>query len=333
MNITYRLFNIDEENKSKLFDLYRNVYGDAAIYMNRWAWEVEQHPDIKDIKIFIAECENLIVGASMRIPLKIKANDKVLNSAFSINSMVHSDFRGKGIIQNLYTMSFNYYPVLYSKSTAPGMYKILIKMGYRIVEPDTVLTSILSITGWSLWRLGWYKPEIRIDDIMIDQKKGFNEIEKFGAEFDEFWDSVSPQYPNIVVKNAAFMNWRYFRIPQKKYRIFYKKSNGRITVMAVLGQSGTTAKIVDILWDRGKRDELLVTIDYIKKICRKCGFLKVLCWTPMVELRDSLKKKRFIDSGERDNLNVMINNDAFESFSVGSDFHFVLGDGDSEYLS
>lgn len=333
MNITYRLFDVAAENENQLFELYKNVYGDAAPYIKRWEWEIEQNPYIEDIKIFIAEYNNFIIGASTRIPFKIKINDKIFNSAFSINSMVHPGFRRKGIIQQLYKMSFKFYPFLYSKGTTPAMYKLLLKIGYHSIKPNTFMTSILSGTRWGLWRLGMYKPKISIDDIFINNKKGFNEIKKFKKEFDDFWERVSPQYPNIVVKNSAYMNWRYLSIPHKQYRMFYRQDNNNIVSMAVISQSGTTAKIVDILWDKTKKDEPFFTIKYIKKICKKCGFLKILCWVPMADLRAALKKNLFMDKGEVCTFSVFARHNPNKYFSDGAEFHFVDGDSDSEYLS
>lgn len=333
MNITYRLFDIAKENKNQLFELYKAVYGDASLYIERWKWEIEQNPNIEDIKILIAEYKNSIVGATTRLPFKIKINDRILNSAFSVNSMVHPDFRRKGIIQELYNMSFEIYPLLYSKGTVLGMYKLLMKMGYQAVEPNTFMVSIISFLRWPLWRLGIYKPSVNIDDIYIDNDKGFYNIEEFRDEFDDLWGRVSSLYSNIVVKNSAYMNWRYLNIPHKQYRMFYRQDNNNIVSMAVISQSGTTAKIVDILWDKTIKDEPFYTIKYIKEICKKCGFLKILCWTPMSQLREALKKNLFVDKGETCTFSFYTRNESIEYFSNGADFHFVEGDGDSEYLT
>jgi len=319
--------------KNQLFELYKNVYGDAAPYIKRWEWEIEQNPYVEDIKIIIAEYGNTIVGASTRIPFKVKINDKILNSSFSINSMVHPDFRRKGIIQGLYKMSFKFYPLLYSRAAVPAMYKLLMKMGYQAIKPNTFMTSILSITRWGLWRLRMYNPQINIDDIFIDSKKGFYNIKEFKKEFDDFWERISPQYSNIIVKNSAYMNWRYLNIPNRQYRMFYRQDNNNIVSMAVISQSGTTAKIVDILWDKTKKNEPFFTIKYIKNICKKCGFLKILCWTPMAELRIALKKNLFMDKGEVCTFCVFTHSNSNQYFSDDAEFHFLDGDGDSEYIS
>jgi len=332
MNITYRLFDLSIENKNQLFELYKSVYGDATPYIKRWAWEIEQNPYIEDIKIIIAEYNNSIVGASTRMPIKIKINDKILNSSFNTNSMVHPDFRRKGIIQSINKMSFKFYPLFYAKGSMPAMYKLYMKMGYQPIKPNTFMTSILSGTRWGLWRLGMYTPQINIDDISINSKKEFYNIKEFKKEFDDFWERISPQYTNIVVKNSIYMNWRYIDIPHKKYRMFYRQENNKIVTMAVIGQSGTTVKIVDILWDKTKKDEPFLTIKYIKKVCKKCGFLKILCWTTITELRTALKKNLFMDRGEVCTFCVFTHN-TNKYFSDGTAFHFFDGDSDYEYLS
>lgn len=92
MTINYRLFDLEKESNELLFQLYKETYGDENPYRKRWDWEYDKNPRKKDLKIIVAESNGQIIGATTRLPITIKYKDRIINSAFSVNSMVHPNF-------------------------------------------------------------------------------------------------------------------------------------------------------------------------------------------------------------------------------------------------
>jgi hypothetical protein len=54
------------------------------------------------------------------------------------------------------------------------------------------------------------------------------EIASFGAEFDALWRSIEPARGVAVVKDAAYLNWRYVRCPAASYHRVAARRDGEL---------------------------------------------------------------------------------------------------------
>lgn len=332
MSIKYGLYDYIKGNEERLFELFRETYGDDTPYRNRWKWEIEQNPYKDEIKIFTAESEGKVIGTTTRLPVTIKFKEQIINSAFSVNSMVHPEFRRRGIIQKLYEMSADSYDILYSKGTMPGMYKLLLKMGYKPIYPNTNLVCVLSPIKWVLWRLGIFKPNIRKPDIKSSLFQDFQKVKKINKEFDHFYERISKCYIGMVIKDSKFIRWRFDIIPHKHYDVFYRKVGEKIISYLVLSFSGSVGKIVDILWDKKAKDEPDRSIKFSKHYFKQNGLIKLSCWGTYEKLRYALKKQRFYDREEVHTFSIYSKKINIENLTDGKKFHFVESDSDAEYL-
>jgi hypothetical protein len=330
--INYREFDIYKEDFKTLLGLFDSTYGDSKNYRKRWEWECLRNPKADSLKIIIAQNESHLVGATSRLPFDLIIDGQTLLSAFSVNSMVHPNFRRMGIMENLYRESFKIFPLLFSKGTMPGMYKLLLKIGYQTLTPNTVLTTVLSPIKWLGWRAGLFRAASELKTHTDVAADSYKPIENFSNEFDEFWNRVHSTYKGIVAKNYEYMNWRYVHIPHRKYVALYRWDREKIVTAIVLGSAGSTGKIVDIVWDQNQKDEPFEAIKFAKRYFNVCGFIKASCWCTHKQLRSALKSQFFVDRGETPNFSYFSNDSSIHIGSDVSDFHFVEGDGDSEYL-
>ena len=316
-----------------MIDLANATYGDASKIICRWQWETVENPLCREVKVFGAKHSSMLVGATVRLPFVLELERRQVHTAFSVNSMVHPDFRRLGIMESLYYESLKHFPVLFSKGTMPGMYKLLLKIGYQPLLPNTTLTSVLAPMKWIGWRTGIYHPVSELKSNTYKNSENFRIVKSFGDEFDEFWGRAKATLRATVVKNQAYMNWRYFQIPHRKYVAFYRYHGGTIVSCFVLGHIGSTGKIVDILWDQNQKDEPSFSIKFAKSFLKKCGFIKASCWCTYAPLRNALKHHLFVDRGETPHFSYISKNDKVQFGNIASDLHFVEGDGDAEYLT
>jgi hypothetical protein len=59
-------------------------------------------------------------------------------------------------------------------------------------------------------------------------------LTSFGPEADELWKAAAPGYRDHVIKDAAYLNWRFAEAP-REYRCFGAFRGDRLTGIAVLG--------------------------------------------------------------------------------------------------
>lgn len=329
--IRYRRFSFEQDSREALFALYAATYGNSERYGGRWAWEHERNPLKEDLSIFVAEIDDQIVGSTTRLPVHLHLQDGgLLKGAFSVNSMVHPDFRGRGIIGELYRRSFREYPFLFSKGTAPRMYKLLLSYGYAPVEPSTFQVKVLAPVKWLLWRTGRYKPSI--SPWKDANRDNFSRIDRFGDEHERFIARVANQFAGLPHKDARYLNWRYVDIPFRQYRAFAHITGNEMSAIVVLGSLGSTGAIVDLTWDRNVPGEPGATLQFAVGYLRDHGFIKARCWSSMSFLRSELHKAGFKQTADTPHFSYFSGADQPISPETVKTWLVCEGDGDSEYL-
>lgn len=332
MSIIIRCFDIYNEDINKLFDLYKSTYNET-INFKKWVWKYKKNPNSKDLRIYVAEAENdnTLAGATYRLPYTLIINEKLYLIYFNVDSMVHNKFRRQGIMNKLYEKACSDLPVTLSKGTMPNMYNLLMKMGFKPLYPNTFLMTVLSFPKWFLLKLNTYKQVVKWNDCIKLPMIDYYEIKSFGNEFDIFFNKIKYQYDGIIMKNSEYMNWRYFYIPHKTYKVFYRKNDDTIISVIILGLNGTTGKIIDILWDKSYKDEPYYTLKFAKKYMKNTGAITLKCWTTYSYLRKILRKNYFIDRNETPNFSFYCSQNNKELFKNVNHFLFCEGDGDSEF--
>lgn len=327
----YRIFDTTSENVDHLFALFEATYGDSVDYKNRWQWEYEEHPDKEHFKVFVAESGGSLVGATTRLPVFLTVRGQSLRAAFNCNSMVHPDYRRKGIMEKLYTQSASVIPVLLSKGTMPAMYRLLKRMGFTDVEPNNFMVALISPFRWLFWRLGLYRPVPAFQAISLEEDMEFRDVVRYDVTFDQFFENISCQYDTLISKDADYMNWRYVNNTLKEYKTIQRVVAGRIVSSVVLAASGSHLRIVDLLFDSTEANEPERTLRFVRDYARKCGFLKLICWTTDKDLRRTLKKHWFWSRKETPQFTMFSLKYSPEEIMSGR-VAFFEGDGDAEYL-
>ncbi len=333
MKINYREFNFFKEDIEPIFHLMELAYKNVDDYKSRWEWQYKNAPNAKDIKIFIAEHNGKIIASTSRFPVVIHVVNRVVDAMFSVDSVVHPDYRRKGVMEGLYRHTAKYFPIMLSKGTNPSMYKLLLKMGYKEIRPNNYMISALSPVRLLMKRA---KLSRRKSDITLPVLKDSGEytfINRFGDEFDDFWERVSGQYAGIVYKNSKYMNWRYKDIPGREYHAYYRKEDSVIISMIVVRVRGDSGAIVDFIWDRAEISEPYDSLGFAIRLFKKAKALKAICWGTYGVLRDYLGKKGFIEWNSTPRFSVYTNDiELLDFFTNGANILFVEGDGDSEFL-
>jgi hypothetical protein len=330
MEILYRPFDVGSEDFEELIRLMEKAYG-IPVDKARWNWVYRRYPRKENIKVFVAQINDEIIAYTTRLPVELRIRNKTYSAYFNMDSVVDTRFRHRGIMTSLYKYSAGMLSVMYSKGTNPEMYNILIKLGYNVITPSTTLVAILSPLKWLLKRFHIVKEPTPVLNPGLMEIDEFCKVKEFGSEFDEFWKCVAGFYSGIVVKDSAYMNWRYVEVPHIKYSILYRMCSGRIVSCIVVRTLGANAAIVDMIWDPLEKNEPYYTIRVVKDAFKRSGFVKLSCWATFAELRQSLKKNGFMDPGKTLRFSVSGHSENVTVFSQASSIHFMNGDGDSEF--
>jgi hypothetical protein len=331
-DVRIREFNLKTEDPLPLVGMKEVVFG-IPVDISLWEWQYLRNPPANQPRIYIAEAGNELVAATSRFPFRMQFGGRTIESFFSFDSMVHPNWRRLGLMERLYGKTFEEMPILFSKGTTSNMYGLLRKQGYRDIVPNSILVRYLSPVRL-LFRKAGFIEELRTVPVGKELPKGFAPIQVFGEDFDRFRERISKRFNGIVVKNSRFMNWRYGEIPNRNYTCCYRKNMaGEIAAVLVFRINGSSCSVVDISWDPADSGEPGKTIRSLCVFLKEKRIAKVSCWGTYGRLREALRGNGFMDRGETPRFSFRDYGSILGTLIDGRKFHFVDGDGDSEYCT
>lgn len=329
-NTVIRPFRHGEEDPEQLFRLFELTYG-TSVNSALWEWKYLKNPRSSEIVVFVAEDEGKIIAATTRIPAKLRIDRRQIDAHFNMDTVVHPDFRRKGIMREIYEHTSRHMPVLFSKGTNPNMYLLLKKLGYRDIEPNTYMVNYLSIPKLLLQKFGIYTPQQQTANGSA-ARSDFKRVDRFGPEFDEFWDASRKGFYGVFERDSRYMNWRYIDIPGRNYQAFYRIKDGRPVSLIVLRIKAGSSSIVELVWDRRSNEEPWHSIEFAIQHSKQSGSLKVSYWGTLSELREGLKRYGFQDESRTPNFTVLADSGLAELLVNGTKIHYQDSEGDSEYV-
>lgn len=234
----WKIREYKDEDEDQVLELIKLVYG-LTDYREFWRWMVKTNPSGR-AKIYLAYEDENIIGHYMVVPRRRKIRKDIIMDGEAVWAAVHPDYRKKGVFTELgfHTLSDirNEIPVC------------------------TGFPNIYAINGHL--KIGWHFFDIPL--LKLDINDRFNKKEntlthrgEFGREFDEFWTRISKDYSNIVVRDASYLNYRYYHKPiDYEFRVIRDE---KILGFVILKKYFDKSHIVDILAiDDAILSELLV---------------------------------------------------------------------------
>jgi len=208
--------------------------------MDWWVWQHRQNPAGEAI-ITIAETEDVkneyrIIGHQASLPLRVKINNDIRYIFTTVDTMNHPGYRGLGIYSELRRMRLeiakqrNYLfaysfpnldmrPInrkqqakLISKKT-PMWIKILkvSNISIKYLSNVGIFTDLVKVVGGGL---------IRIADRLTNRQihTEVREIDKIDDRFDILWQQASSHHKIMLVRDRAYLEWRYIKKPDANYK-------------------------------------------------------------------------------------------------------------------
>jgi len=335
---TIRPFDLQNEDKNRLIELKEEVY-DRPVDRAVFDWEYFRHPRARHIRVFVVEHDRRIVAATTRLPAAIRLSGVNYPAHFNIDSMVHPDQRRRGRMRDLYLFARASMPsnaIGFSKGSSPNIYPLLLSIGHREILPNTFLVSYPSATRWLMTRLhlraASSRPLQSAEPARIPTGfEDFRQIERFGADFDVFFERVSQKLDGVFVRDAAYMNWRYIDIPHRRYLAFERVVGDKTVAVVVLSVSGDHGNLVDLLWEPGGEGDPERCVRFAKAMFEEQRAVRVACFATHPALREALSRAGFVDRGESPRFSAHVPAATEGAFQLSPDLHVTDGDGDTEF--
>ncbi|MGD7043316.1 GNAT family N-acetyltransferase [Jeotgalibacillus proteolyticus] len=221
-----------ENDEQKINELFLTVFNKKRS-IEEWQWKFSNSLKHDPI-IAIYEENGSILGhaAVLVFEGKTGSNDALFGERIDV--MVHPDYRGKGIYQQLITflidqckekeIHFVYgYP-------APKAKELFIR--YMNGKEITYVPRLLSILSPGKLLLSRVKPLRKVHFLFSWLDRAFKmrskvsreikveEINVIDERFDLLWNRISSDYSMLIKRSSEYLSWRYKEHPNRDYRLY-----------------------------------------------------------------------------------------------------------------
>lgn len=199
----------------EIINLFRLAFG-KEMSLNYWKWRYQNNPLGIEPLISLMFDDNVLIGHYAVFPIEMIVNSRIELSAFSMTTMTHPNYQGKGVFKNLalYLYDFiqkeNGINLIWGFPNVNSHYGFIKNLDWR----DVGLLSNLKLDPTGKFELSWN-----------DQ---FEEFDMFTFSNLELLKSSNLIQVN---KTNEYMNWRYFANPENKYFGIRDKSNPKIFII------------------------------------------------------------------------------------------------------
>jgi predicted N-acetyltransferase YhbS len=246
----------EARDQEQVESLYAEVFGERSLasWRRRFQWQFERNPSTASRRslLWVAEYRHGIVGFLASFPMRVSVGETELVTLCPCDLMISSEARGLGLGTRLMKHYLASGPVLanalqYSAAAA----SIYDRLGYAAVaaEPQMLrpydMGALVSsrirarVEGRSVplsFAAGVAAPLIGL--VANTAAAGLNSVRKprpsravavaaiteAGPEFDRLWHQLRPRFAAVVVRDRAFVQWRFLDDPLRRNTVLVARS-------------------------------------------------------------------------------------------------------------
>lgn len=226
------------EDEGRVLDLWKAAFG-KELDAKLWRWKYSENPFGMRVLLCLDPKTEAVVVAYSGVPYRARWNDREVEIVQLMDIMSHPDYRKTGLFVKAAESFFDLFAggrsVLYYG--IPGRYHFDI--GARYLHYSELGSGVAYLRGntRSLTRSrGFFGGSVRL-------------IETPDPDLDRIWTRVAGHFPLAAVRDAAFVDWRFFKNPQRDYLVYVFRAGipARSVGYAVIGVDEGVARVVDLL--------------------------------------------------------------------------------------
>ncbi|MEE4355743.1 MAG: GNAT family N-acetyltransferase [Desulfococcaceae bacterium] len=227
------------EDESKVLSLWKTAFG-REMHPSLWRWKYLENPYNEQILLCEDEKGQIAVLYG-GIPYRANYKGETVEINQLMDIMSHPEYRKTGLFIKTAYAFLDYAGkekgVLFLYGF-PGEYHLRIGEKYLSYQAIRSGVRFLKIRVAAL-------ADIKTPELYRAGK--IKEVAHTDESFDIVWKKCVKDYPLSIIRDAAFVQWRFFEHPFHTYEIWSYYFQGSPAGYAVFTVSGKTARMVDML--------------------------------------------------------------------------------------
>jgi hypothetical protein len=276
-------------DETSLLALFNSVFGEGdpnftPRTLAQWEWLYRRNPAGTQIVVGV-EADGTVISHYACLPARAQVDGEIVVAGQGVDSMVRADYR-RGLKREGaflatargYFDHFGRWPTCAFGYGFPN--RAAYPIGVRLIGYLPVFRPLAT-----LYRNFF---EAGDDDAVGREFAGAAdvvEVDRFGAVADELWRRVAPAYPFALVRDGAYLDWRYADCGWLGYRRFVvrEKQGGAVRALFVTRanwQRLPIQAVVDWLGEPGDAAALALALRTATRLARTGNQARVEAWFP-----------------------------------------------------
>lgn len=237
------------EDTEAVLELFRATFG-KEISAAAYRWKVADSPwPVGAPTAFVATAGDRVVGHFGGTPFRFRLLQREVSALHACDGMVAPEFRQEGVFTAVEEAA-------HAAWAAGGASLLLAVPTFSLKLRRRLDYRPMFHLGW-LWRPLWRSAPLPQAGRGVE----VSPLETPGAELDALWDAVKGSYDGLVVRDAAWLSYRY-AAAGFDYRILLARAGGVPVGYLVYrrepnGRSASIADVFTALYDRPARAALV----------------------------------------------------------------------------
>jgi predicted N-acetyltransferase YhbS len=259
-----------EEDKADMVALNKAEYGDVALSTEAYFdWLNTARP--KDIRYRVVreKATGRAISTGMSVALRASWRGQEIPVMLGVNIVIAPEYRRQGIHttltaqrrEDLQNAGYRFVCVYPNQRSMPTLVRsgkhILVSQVPLLVRPlkirvlgDRYIRNPLIRRGVGLgWRIGshtlWRESEPSMDGTGLHIEEDTQPDEAY----ERFWEQVKTKYQIMLVRDRAFLQWRFVDIPIRKYQMLSARKGGEILGYIVLREADIRGTMTGLIAD------------------------------------------------------------------------------------
>lgn len=177
----------------------------------------------------VAVCNGQIVGFNGVIPVRLYYDGTVVSGAWSCDFYVDPGFRSQGVGKLLKEKLHHDYNIVMASGVSEQAARLHLKLGSCPSNDVRVYRKIIVPASLKDWLLLVYQQIFRIRYRSKNDAQYILSVDgplPSPEDIDSLWATVQQTYRRTVIRDGAYMTWRYASHPSAAYRYIVARSSG-----------------------------------------------------------------------------------------------------------